>query len=101
MSSQLFGRQIAQVLLIHATRLNADTLDRTLSTLRELGYEFVPLEVALGDEAYRSAAQASRQFGPSWLARWARAAGKKLSVYGQSDPSGEVARLHKQLCAQP
>ena len=100
MSDQLFGRQIAQILLIHATRLNADTLDRTLLTLQSLGYQFVSLEEALKDDAYRTPAPASRQFGPSWLARWARAKGVKLTAYGQPDPSGRAAALHKELCAK-
>lgn len=98
MSAQLFGRQIPQVLLIHATRLTAATLERTLSTLSELGYEFVTLEEALRDEAYRTPAAASGRFGPSWIARWARHRGVRLSAYGQADPAGETAGLHKQLC---
>lgn len=100
MSQELFGRQIPQVLLIHVNRLNAATLDRTLTTLKALGYAFVPLDEALRDEAYRSPARASGRFGPSWLARWARAKGHKLSVYGQPDPQGQAAQWHAQLCAR-
>lgn len=100
MSQELFGRQIPQIWVIHANRLNADTLDRSLTTLRQLGYTFVPLEEALRDEAYRSPARASGQYGPSWLARWARAKGVKLSVYGQPDPVGKTAVWHGQLCAK-
>lgn len=100
MSQELFGRQIPQVLVIHANRLNADTLDRTLATLSALGYRFVSLEEALRDEAYRSPERASGRFGPSWLARWARAKGVKLSVYGQPDPAGQTAAWHAQWCAR-
>lgn len=98
MSRELFGRLIPQVLVIHANRLNARTLDRSLATLTELGYTFIPLNDALRDEAYSSPAQASGRFGPSWLARWARARGVKLSVYGQPDPRGKTAQWHAQLC---
>ncbi|MFG6458952.1 polysaccharide deacetylase family protein [Pelomonas nitida] len=100
MSQELLGRQVPQILLIHANRLNADTLDRTLTTLAELGYTFVPLDEALRDEAYRLPARASGRFGPSWLARWARAQGVKLSVYGQPDPEGRTAPWHAQLCSR-
>lgn len=100
MSEQLFGRQVPQVLLIHATRLNAETLDRTLSTLREMGYSFITLEAALRDEAYRSPADASKQFGPSWLARWARAKARKLTAYGQPDPADQTAELASKVCAE-
>nr|WP_305119020.1 polysaccharide deacetylase family protein [Tahibacter harae] len=98
MSSELFGRQIPQVLLLHANRLNAETLPRTLAALRGLGYRFVPLEDALRDEAYALPAAASGRFGPSWLARWARSKGVKLSVYGQPDPGGLTAQLAGKLC---
>jgi peptidoglycan/xylan/chitin deacetylase (PgdA/CDA1 family) len=100
MSDQLFGRQIPQVFLLHASRLTADTLDRTLSTLGDMGYQFVSLEEALQDDAYRTPTQASRQFGPSWLARWARAKGVKLTSYGQTDPGGSTAKLYEEFCAK-
>ncbi|MDR7331912.1 hypothetical protein [Roseateles asaccharophilus] len=80
--------------------LNAQTPDRTLTTLARLGYRFVPLDEALRDEAYRSPEKASGRFGPSWLARWARAKGVKLSVYGQPDPAGQTAAWHGQLCVK-
>lgn len=99
MSQQLFGRQIPQILLIHATALNADTLGQTLSALGGMGYSFITLEEALADPAYRSNAPASKQFGPSWLARWARASGTKLSHYGQPDPVDASAALASQLCS--
>ncbi len=98
MSDQLFGRQIPQILLLHATRLNAETLGTTLATLKELGYTFVTLEEALGDEAYRSEERASRQYGPSWLSRWARARGTRLSVYGHPDPTGSTSLWAAELC---
>jgi peptidoglycan/xylan/chitin deacetylase (PgdA/CDA1 family) len=98
MAQQLFGRAIPQVLLIHANRLNAKTLGQTLATLRELGYGFIPLEQALRDEVYRSPDLPSQQYGPSWLARWARQRGAKLSVYGHADPGGWTARQAATLC---
>jgi peptidoglycan/xylan/chitin deacetylase (PgdA/CDA1 family) len=38
MSEQLFGRQIPQIFLIHASRLNAQALDATLQALRSMDY---------------------------------------------------------------
>ena len=98
MSQELFGRQIAQVFLIHANEINADSLDLTLQRLRDRGYRFITLDEALTDPAYASPTAASRQYGPSWLSRWARAASKKLSVYGQPDPTGWVAERHAAEC---
>ena len=42
MSQSLFGRQIPQVFLIHASRLNADILDETLTAFEKRGYRFSP-----------------------------------------------------------
>jgi len=98
MSEQLFGRPIPQVLLIHATRLNADMLEGLLGALKARGYEFVTLEEAMRDEAYALPTAPSLRFRPSWLARWARAQGKKLTVYGQPDPAGRSAEWAAAWC---
>lgn len=98
MSQELFGRQVPQILLLHANRLNARTLDSTLQALASYGYQFVSMEEAMRDPAYQSPAGASGRFGPSWLARWARAASRKLSVYGQPDPGGWTADQARTLC---
>lgn len=99
MSKELFGRQIPQILLIHASRLNAQTLDETLRVLEADGYRFVSIEEAMSDPAYRSSEHASGRFGPSWLARWARASHTKLTIYGQPDPTGWVADQARTVCA--
>ena len=98
MSVQLFERPIAQILLIHANRLNADTLDQTLDTLERRGYRFITLEEALRDPAYRTPDAASGRFGPSWLTRWAKSLKRKLTRYGHDDPTGWVAERHRALC---
>ena len=46
-SESLFGYEIREILLLHANRLNADTLDRLLDLLEKRGYIFVPLERAM------------------------------------------------------
>lgn len=98
MSQELFGRQIPQILLIHASRLNAQALEATLTALESYGYEFISIDEAMQDPAYRSIERASGRFGPSWLARWARATGTKLTVYGQPDPAGPAAARAQALC---
>jgi len=85
MSQELFDRQIPQILLIHASALNADSLDRTLARLVSRGYGFTSLEEALMDPAYCCRDLPSGRFGPSWLARWAAARGQRLSVQSQPD----------------
>ena len=70
-SRQLFGREIPQVLLLHAYALNADHLDRLLSLLRDRGYRFVSLEEVLADPAYDSEDAYVGPGGITWLHRWA------------------------------
>ncbi len=67
----LFGREIPQVLLIHANDLNADAIGDMLERLRKRGYSFISLEEALRDPAYQSKDDYVGPYGISWLQRWA------------------------------
>jgi peptidoglycan/xylan/chitin deacetylase (PgdA/CDA1 family) len=71
LSHRLFGHDIPLVLLLHASRINADHLDNILTRLEARGYRFATLEKALADPAYRSADNYTGPIGPSWLVRWA------------------------------
>jgi peptidoglycan/xylan/chitin deacetylase (PgdA/CDA1 family) len=85
MSSQLFGRNISHILLIHASLLNADYLDELTQMLRRNGYNFVTLETALKDDAYKTPVTAFGKWGISWLDRWALSQGKKGEFF-KGDP---------------
>jgi hypothetical protein len=50
----LFQREPAQILLIHANRLHADYIDALTHMIRERGYSFISLQEALSDPAYLS-----------------------------------------------
>src|SRR5215203_5475918 len=52
-SVKLFGREIKQVLLLHANFINSDYFDDIAKALKKRGYKFVTLEEALKDEAYK------------------------------------------------
>ena len=67
----LFEREIPQVLLVHANRLNADHFHRVAAMLERRGYRFVTLETAVSDPAYASADTFTGGAGISWLHRWA------------------------------
>ena len=71
-SNALFGRQIAQIILLHANLLNADHFGEIARMLQARGYRFIAIERAMEDPAYRTP---DRYYGPdglSWLGRWAR-----------------------------
>ena len=52
-SVEVVGREIPQILLIHASQLNADLMPGLLEMFRRRGYSFISLQQALADEAYR------------------------------------------------
>ena len=79
-SKALFGREIPQVLLVHANRLNADHFGRVATMLAGRGYRFVPLPDALQDPAYASADRFTGGGGISWLHRWALTRGGVAAV---------------------
>jgi peptidoglycan/xylan/chitin deacetylase (PgdA/CDA1 family) len=70
-SQALFGRQIPQILLIHANMLNADCLDDLIAVIRRNGYGFVTMDEALKDPAYQTSITIFSARGISWLDRWA------------------------------
>lgn len=66
----LFDRDIPQVLLVHANRLNADHFDRIAAMLQARGYGFVTLDAAVSDAAYLSPDTFIGTGGISWIHRW-------------------------------
>lgn len=79
-SIRLFGREIAQTLLIHANFVNSDYFDDLAAMFVRRGYKFVRLEDALKDEAYRLPDKFTGRAGISWLHRWALDKGKDFLV---------------------
>lgn len=84
-SQQLLGRLPAQVWLMHANALNADSIGELIAATRRRGYRFVTLEQALQDPAYAHAERDDGAGGSSWIHRWARDEGKPASFYA-GDP---------------
>lgn len=70
-SRELFGREIPQILLIHANTINADYLAELLQMFEKRAYHFVSLSEALKDEAYKSESAYIGRGGISWIDRWA------------------------------
>jgi len=80
-SVAIVGREFPQVLLVHASALNASTLDLLADMFRSRGYTFIPLERALADAAYLSADSYTGPGGITWLHRWAMTAGTRGSSF--------------------
>ena len=80
-SAALFGREIPQVLLLHASALNAETFDSLAGMLERRGYRFVTLDRALRDPAYQSDDRYTGPAGITWLHRWALTQGKGRTFF--------------------
>ena len=77
-STKLFGREISQILLIHANFINSDHLGDLIKMFKRRGYEIVDLDTALQDEAYRLPDEYVGPAGISWLHRWALKRGREF-----------------------
>ena len=80
-ANAIVGRDIPQVLLIHASLLNADWFDRLASMIERRGYAFVSLEEALKDSAYKGGDTYVGPAGITWLHRWALTRGLRGAVF--------------------
>jgi peptidoglycan/xylan/chitin deacetylase (PgdA/CDA1 family) len=94
-SPKIFGREIAQTLLLHANDLNADCLDELLTRYERRGYRFVTLEQAMADPAYRTPDTLVTAYGPTWLWRWTRSLGMNASFAGDPEVPAWVMELYK------
>jgi len=87
-SIEVVGREFPQILLIHASQLNADLMSRLLAMFRRRGYTFVSLDQALADEAYRLPEEYVGRGGFSWIHRWSKTKG--MASKGEPDPPAWV-----------
>lgn len=74
-AKEVVGREIPQVLLVHANWLNADHFDKILDMFRSRGYKFVSLAEAMKDPAYQLKDGYTGTNGISWIHRWGDAKG--------------------------
>jgi peptidoglycan/xylan/chitin deacetylase (PgdA/CDA1 family) len=92
LSNETFGREVRQVLLLHANEINADRFDELVAMMKRRGYSFVTLEEALKDPAYAEP-DALYKNGISWLHRWRMAKG--LPVKWEPEVPKFVDELYK------
>ena len=83
-SQEMFGRDIAQTMVLTPSRLITDSADELFGMIEKRGYKFVSMEEALADEAYKTpdnfvnTRDIIGKSGISWFERWQMAQGKKL-----------------------
>jgi peptidoglycan/xylan/chitin deacetylase (PgdA/CDA1 family) len=76
LSVKVVGYEPKQILLLHASNLEADHIGELLDVLRKRGYRFITLEDALVDQAYSLPDAYVGEEGTGWLDHWAITQGK-------------------------
>jgi peptidoglycan/xylan/chitin deacetylase (PgdA/CDA1 family) len=89
-SHALFGRDVRYVMLLHATRLNADTIDDIAAVLKRDHLKVVSLDHAMKDPAYRIPDRYAGKDGIDWMERWSRALGKSLPWDDFREPPARI-----------
>lgn len=89
----LFGREPSFVMLLHASRLNAASIDALAAILRDARLQPITLDAAMRDPAYRTADDYVGPDGNEWLERWSHTLHKRLPFETMpSVPKAIVAR---------
>lgn len=96
----LLGRRPSLVMLLHASRLNADVLDDLLAILRRHELTPVPLAVAMRDPAYRIPVAPDAD-GDDWLNRWAATLGRELPWDSYPEPPADIVAASARLDTAP
>jgi peptidoglycan-N-acetylglucosamine deacetylase len=97
-SARLFGREIGEVLLVHASALNADTADQLLAMLQSRGYQFVTLAEALQDPAYATPDTYVGSDGFSEILHWAEA--ENMPMAPRPAEPAVIRNLYAQIAAK-
>lgn len=92
-SVEVFGREIPQILMLHANQLNADLMPELLAMFRARGYVFITLEEALQDESYQAAENYVTKMGISWIHRWSDSKG--VAAKWEPDPPAWVPNPYR------
>lgn len=98
---QLLGRRPAFVMLLHASRLNADSIDQIADILKRDGLTPVTLDQAMKDPAYAIADTYIGPDGDEWLTRWSLTLKKDLPWGSFPDPPADIAAAEKRLDTSP
>lgn len=93
---RLFGRDIRHIMLLHCTRLNADTLPAVVKLLARAHLKPVTIDEALQDPVYQ---QPDLHLGDGidWLQRWADVRQVDLPEAGDEDPPADIQAAYDRV----
>lgn len=93
----LLGRRPAFVFLLHATRLNADSIDPLAAILRDNDLQPVTLDTAMKDPAYAIADTYVGPDGEEWLSRWSLTLHRALPWDSYVEPPKDIQEEDNRL----
>ncbi len=99
LDQQVFGDNVPHVMLLHDSRLNADTIQEIIALFDKRGYRFVSLSEALQDPAYATPETYITKFGPMWGYRWAKERNVKVDGKNEPEPPAWIEQYVKQSSA--
>jgi peptidoglycan/xylan/chitin deacetylase (PgdA/CDA1 family) len=97
----LLGRRPAFIFLLHASRLNADSIGALATILRKQQLHAVSLDQAITDPAYALVDTYAGPNGDQWLTRWARLLNKQLPWSSLPAVPADIAAEASALEAAP
>jgi len=98
---QVLGRRPSFVFLLHASRLNADSIDAIAAVLQSEGLTAVTLDKAMQDPAYDLKDQYAGPDGDEWITRWGLALHKDLPWSSFPQPPADIAADEQRLDSSP
>jgi peptidoglycan/xylan/chitin deacetylase (PgdA/CDA1 family) len=94
---QLLGRRPSLVFLLHASRLNADSVDEIAALLKRNDLYGVTLKDAMQDPAYAIEDHYAGPNGDEWLSRWSLTLHKTLPWSSFPQPPDDIAAENQRL----
>ncbi|THD64786.1 polysaccharide deacetylase family protein [Phenylobacterium sp.] len=96
-ADDVLGRRPAFVLLLHASRLNADSIGELAKILKADGLKPVPLHQAMKDPAYAIPDPYIGPDGDEWVTRWSLALHKPVPWKALPEPAPEIVAADARL----
>ncbi|HLZ76864.1 polysaccharide deacetylase family protein [Phenylobacterium sp.] len=93
----VLGREPKFVFLMHATRLNAESIDGLAAILKANDLKAVTLARAMTDPAYVMAEDAVGTNGNQWVSRWAETLKKPMPWASLPKPPADIAAIDNRL----
>lgn len=97
----VFGRRPPLIFLLHASRINADTIDDLAAILRRNDLHATTLAHVMRDPAYASPEGAPDKEGDEWLRRWASVMDKPLPWATLPKVPADIVAANDRLDLEP